>query len=128
LSSSYTVPRVDVRFGGIVTASSAPPYTVTTGFDANGDRRTNERPIGPDGKMIPPNSERGDDYFNIDLRISKLFRMGPTRRLELLWEMFNLTNAKNYGGYIGNQRSPDFGKPTYALPPFQGQLGVRFDF
>ncbi len=128
LSSSYAVPRIDVRLGGIVTASSAPPYNVTTGFDTNGDRRTNERPIGADGKMIPPNSARGDDYFNIDLRVSKLFRFAQTRRLELLWEMFNLTNAKNYGGHIGNQRSPDFGQPTYAVSPFQGQLGIRFDF
>jgi len=127
-SSSYTVPRIDVRLGGIVTASSAPPYNVITGVDSNGDRRTNERPIGADGKMIPPNSARGDDYFNVDLRISKLFRFAGTRRLELLWEMFNLTNAENYGGFIGNQRSPDFGKPTYALSPFQGQLAIRFDF
>jgi hypothetical protein len=127
-SFSYTVPRIDVRLGGIVTASSAPPYTVITGFDTNGDRRTNERPIGADGTMIPPNSERGDHYVNVDLRVSKLFRFAHSQRLELLWEMFNLTNAKNYGGYIGNQRSPDFGKPTYALSPFQGQLGIRFDF
>jgi hypothetical protein len=127
-SSAYTVPRIDVRLGSIVSASSAPPYTIITGFDTNGDRRTNERPLGADGRMIPPNSVRGDDYFNVDLRVSKLFRFGQTRRLEFVWEMFNLTNAENYGGYIGNQRSPDFGKPTYALSPFQGQLGVRFDF
>lgn len=104
-SSSYTVPRIDMRLGGIVTASSAPPYDVITGFDTNGDRRTNERPIGADGMMIPPNAERGDDYFNVNLRVSKLFRFAQTRRLELLWEMFNLSNAKNYGGYIGNQTS-----------------------
>jgi hypothetical protein len=76
---------------------------------------------------VPPNSARGDDYFNIDLRVSKLFRFG-NRRIELLWEMFNLTNRVNYGGFTGNQTSPNFGQPTYALSPFQGQLGVRVDF
>jgi len=126
-SSFYTVPRIDVRLGGIVTASSAPPYTVITGVDANRNRRVNDRPLDPNGNMVPPNSARGDDYFNIDLRVSKLFRFGD-RRLEVLWEMFNLANHVNYGGFTGTQTSPNFGRPTYALSPFQGQLGVRVDF
>jgi hypothetical protein len=42
--------------------------------------------------------------------------------------MFNLTNVTNYGGYDGNMRSSFFGQPRFALPPFQGQLGLRFDF
>ena len=42
--------------------------------------------------------------------------------------MFNLTNTTNYGGYDGNMRSTFFAQPRFALPPFQGQLGVRFDF
>jgi hypothetical protein len=126
-SSSYKVPRIDVLVGGIVTASSAPPYNVTTGRDDNNNRTTNDRPI-VDGKMIPPYSERGSNYFNIDLRLSKLVRLGQHRRLEVLWEMFNVTNRVNYGGYVGNQRSTNFGKPSYAMAPFQGQFGVRFDF
>jgi hypothetical protein len=127
-SSSYTVPKVDVRVGGIVSASSAPPYNVTTGVDSNGNRRTNERPLGPDGVMIEPFSARGDSYFNVDLRVSKLIRFGQMRQVEVLWEMFNLRNAVNYGGFIGNMRSPDFGRPSYAVSPFQGQLGIRVDF
>lgn len=128
LSGTYAVPRVDVRVGAIVTASSAPPYNIITGFDTNQNRRTNERPLDASGNMIPPYSARGDDYFNIDLRLSKLVRLGGARQIEVLWEMFNLTNHRNYGGPIGNMRSPDFGKPTYALSPFQGQFGIRFDF
>ncbi len=126
-SSSYTVPRIDVLVGGIVTASSAPPYNVTTGRDDNGNRTTNDRPV-VNGVMIPPYSERGSNYFNIDLRVSKVLRFGQHRRLEVLWEMFNVTNRVNYGGYVGNQRSTNFGKPSYALPPFQAQFGIRLDF
>ncbi len=126
-SSSYRVPRIDVLVGGIMTASSAPPYNVTTGRDDNNNRTTNDRPI-VDGKMIPPYSERGSNYFNIDLRLSKLIQFSQHRRLEILWEMFNVTNRVNYGGYVGNQRSTNFGKPSYALAPFQGQFGLRFDF
>jgi hypothetical protein len=42
--------------------------------------------------------------------------------------MFNLFNTENLGGYTGNRLSTLFGQPTFALPPFQGQLGLRFDF
>ncbi|MCA1563384.1 MAG: TonB-dependent receptor, partial [Acidobacteria bacterium] len=125
LSGVYMLPFA-IQLGAVMTASSAAPYTIITGFDSNGDRDVNERPI-VDGQMIPPNSARGDSYFDTDLRISKRFNV-RSRQLEILWEMFNLFNTKNFGGYQGNQRSVLFGQPTFALAPFQGQLGIRFDF
>jgi len=126
ISSVYRAP-FDIQLGTIITAMSAPPYNITTGVDSNGDRDINERPI-ENGTMIAPFSARGDSYFTIDLRTSRTFRLPGERRIELLWEMFNLTNTTNYGGYDGNMRSTFFGQPRFALPPFQGQLGVRFDF
>jgi hypothetical protein len=125
VSSVYRAP-FDIQLSTIVTAMSAPPYNITTGFDGNGDRTVNDRPI-ENGQMIPPFSARGDNYFTTDLRASKIFRFGE-RRLEVLWEMFNLFNTVNYGGYEGNMRAARFGQPRFALAPFQGQLGVRFDF
>ena len=125
LSGTYRLP-FDIQLGTIVTAMSAPPYNIITGVDTNGDRVVNERPV-VDGKMIAPFSARGDGYYSWDLRASKTVKLG-TRRLELLWEMFNLLNTVNYGGYQGNQRSVLFGKPSFALAPYQGQLGIRFDF
>jgi Carboxypeptidase regulatory-like domain/TonB dependent receptor len=126
ISSVYRMP-FDIQFGTIITAMSAPPYNVTTGVDSNGDRDINERPI-ENGTMIAPFSARGDNYFSTDLRISRAFRLGGQRRLEALFEMFNLTNTKNFGGYDGNMSSTFFGQPRFALPPFQGQLGLRLDF
>jgi hypothetical protein len=126
VSSVYRLP-FEIQLGAIVTAMSAPPYNITTGVDSNGDRDINERPI-ENGQMIAPFSARGDNYFSLDLRTSRSFRLGGERRLEILWEMFNLTNTKNLGGYDGNMRSSFFGQPRFALPPFQGQFGVRFDF
>ena len=126
VSSVYRLP-FDIQLGTIVTAMSAPPYNITTGVDSNGDRDINERPI-ENGTMIPPFSARGDNYFTIDLRTSRSFRLGGERRIEVLWEMFNVTNTENFGGYDGNMRSSFFGQPRFALPPFQGQLGVRVDF
>ena len=126
ISSVYRAP-FDIQLGTIITAMSAPPYNITTGVDSNGDRDINERPV-ENGTMIAPFSARGDSYFTIDLRTSRTFRLPGERRIELLWEMFNLTNTTNYGGYDGNMRSTFFAQPRFALPPFQGQLGVRFDF
>ena len=126
ISSVSRLP-FEIQFGTIISAMSAPPYNITTGVDSNGDRDINERPI-ENGSMIPPFSARGDNYFSIDLRTSRAFRLGDERRLEVLFEMFNLTNSKNLGGYDGNMRSSFFGQPRFALPPFQGQLGVRLDF
>jgi hypothetical protein len=50
--------------------------------------------------------------------------------LELLFEVFNLTNKANYGqNYNDNEGSPNFKKPINIItPPLQGQLGVRFRF
>jgi len=126
VSSVYRMP-LDIQFGTIITAMSAPPYNITTGVDSNGDRDVNERPL-ENGTMIGPFSARGDNYFSADLRISRTFRLGGERRLEALFEMFNLTNMANYGGYDGNLRSSFYGQPRFALPPFQGQLGIRLDF
>jgi hypothetical protein len=126
VSSVYRLP-FEIQLGTVLTAMSAPPYNITTGVDSNGDRDINERPI-ENGTMIPPFSARGDNYFSLDLRTSRSFGLGGNRRLEVLWEMFNLTNHTNYGGYDGNMRSSFFGQPRFALPPFQGQLGIRLDF
>ncbi len=126
VSGVYRLP-FDIQLGTIITAMSAPPYNIITGLDTNGDRDINERPI-ENGTMIPPFSARGDSYFTMDLRTSRSFRLPGERRIEVLWEMFNLTNTRNYGGYDGNMRSSFFGQPRFALPPFQGQLGVRLDF
>jgi len=42
---------------------------------------------------------RGRWYWNLDLRFSKTFRLGQTRRLSLFSEIYNATNRKNKVGY-----------------------------
>lgn len=117
-----------IQYGLIVSASSAAPYNITTGVDSNGDRDVNERPLDASGNMVPPFSGRGDGFFRTDLRVTKLFAISGTRKVEVLWEMFNLFNTDNFGNYDGNMRSTRFGQPRFAFAPFQGQLGLRVDF
>ena len=121
----YRLP-LDIHVGAVVTAASAPPYNIITGTDDNRDRNVNDRPI-VNGVRLPPNGGRGDRHVDTDLRLGRIVRVGG-RRLELMFEMFNLFNTVNYGNYIGNQKAVNFGQPTVALAPFQGQLGVRLNF
>lgn len=51
--------------------SSAPPYTITTGMDDNGDTVFNDRPAG-----VRRNSARGASQWNLNLRVSRTVNLG----------------------------------------------------
>jgi hypothetical protein len=107
----------------LVTAHSGLPYNETTGGDDNRDGQSNDRPVG-----VSRNSLRGSPYFDADVRLSKVLPLRRTR-LELMAEVFNVTNHANLTDYSGVQSRPTtFEQPASAGPPRQLQLGVRFDF
>jgi hypothetical protein len=117
----YTLPW-DLKLSGMLRYHSPFPYTRFIG-DANHDG--SQLDIAP-GDTV--NSKRGDNFFQLDLRISKDFLFGNNMGVEILAEMFNVTNAKN--GAVPDST----GRPTtYAGDPGQGeqrlvQLGARFHF
>ncbi len=51
--------------------SSAPPYTITTGLDDNGDTVFNDRAPG-----VGRNSARGAAQWNVNLRVTRSFSLG----------------------------------------------------
>jgi hypothetical protein len=118
----YTLPY-EFAVSSILTANSAPPYDHTTGTDDNLDFIRNDRPAG-----VAYNALRGDPYFQMDLRLSKKFSFGDTRKVEILWEMFNVFNTRNLSNFNGNERSSTFQRARAALIPFQAQLGLKFAF
>jgi outer membrane receptor protein involved in Fe transport len=94
---------------------------------------------GNDQHMLPPNTKLGDRFSQLNLRVSKFFNFGETRKLGLFFEAFNVFNTANFGREFQNVTgSSDFGKPInffgatgFSEPlgiPFQAQLGVRFTF
>jgi hypothetical protein len=110
---------------------SATPYNVITGFDDNHDGTTaNDIP----STAATQNSARGSDFSQFDLRLSKRFGLGGRAHVEAIAEMFNVFNATNPGGYVGNERSTSFGQPTTYAGDFQrgdsrvAQLGLRLEF
>jgi hypothetical protein len=76
------------------------------------------------------NGARGPGFFQFDARASYAFRFGA-RRLEVLVDMFNLTNRANFLNPTSNQASPQFLLLTNystSYTPRKVQLGARFQF
>jgi len=141
--------------GLMFSASSAPPYNVTTGFDDNGDTVSNDRPAG-----VSRNSERGASRWDLGARLGWGVNFGGERpasamsgpvvvrmggdgggggpsfpgasnkrfRLELYAQVFNVLNHANLVGFSGVQTSPFFGQPTASLPGRRVETGMRFSF
>jgi hypothetical protein len=73
------------------------------------------------------NSLEGPGYFNVDAGLMRNVRVGPNRRLQLRWEVFNVTNHPSYGLPSTNLLSRDFGKIRSTVSaPRQMQFGLKF--
>ena len=118
------------RVSPVFRYKSKTPYNVISGVDTNRDGLNYDLPAG----VTTLNSARGADFKQFDLRLSRYVTLKKDMRLEFIAEGFNVTNAKNPGGFIGNQTSSQFGKPQNYAGDFQRgeqrlfQLGVRFEF
>jgi hypothetical protein len=108
-----------VQVAGIYVYRSALPWSVTPrpGLDAD--------PFAD--RPEPRNSRRGDSLKHLDVRVSKIFRLGGRMRASLFWEVFNALNARNFTNYQGAE-SANFGRPVAALPMRRQQLGLRVEF
>jgi hypothetical protein len=83
------------------------------------------------------NPLRGQPFFQLDTRLTKVVKLGENRSLQFIAQAFNLTNRANYGNnYSGNISSSNFGKPTGFINPtatnlpraLYGEFGVHFTF
>jgi hypothetical protein len=137
-----------VQLAGVVQARSGLPWNVTTGADNNADQSINDRPDlavpGGDptdkatyatnftGRVgnLPRNANRGPDFVQVDLRLSKFVRI-QRYSFEGFVEAFNLLNRANLGLPNGTLTSSTFGRPTglaSGATPRQIELGFRFNF
>lgn len=87
---------------------------------------------------------RGDPFFQLDTRISKIIKIGERSNLELLTQLFNLTNRANFGNNFDgnvNDFSTNPAKNTFMQPigyinpsstviprAFSAEFGFRFSF
>ena len=117
----------------LVQFRSANPTTGTDliGQDVNLDGQANDRRF-VNGADVGRNQQKKDNqFFTLDLRASKLFKLSGQQSLEAIFEVFNLTNSENNivsqlaGGLLfdfsGTIRSG-------VGDPRQAQVGLRFRF
>ncbi|HEY8713600.1 MAG TPA: hypothetical protein VIM68_12065, partial [Thermoanaerobaculia bacterium] len=129
LSALYRAP-FGINLSGIARYRSATPYTDWAGADLNGDGYRFDLPAG----VAHVNTLRGASFSQVDVRVGKELNFFGNRGIELIGEVFNLFNAKNAGGFVGNRSSSAYRQPTFfAGDPGQGeqrlvQLGARVRF
>jgi len=132
-------------------ASSAPPYTVLTGLDTNGDLIFNDRPLD-----IGRNSRRASGQWNMNgfFTYSRAFgkptqmpggiSFGSERgaltatqgaastqgryRVSFNVQVQNITNHGNFGSYSGTITSPYFGLPQTVLGTRKIDVGMGISF
>ena len=116
-----------LHFGTSFTAGSGLPYTRTTGLDLFNSGFANARPVG-----VRRNTLQGPGYMELDLRWSHDFALsrkgdkGPL--LTFAADAFNAVNHVNYSQFIGNERSPFFGRAVSSLPARRLQFTLRLKF
>jgi hypothetical protein len=118
------------KLGAVLTASSGPPFDITTGYDADNDGVANDRPAG-----ITRNMGQGPGMVQLDLRFGKAFRVPrlanrdrTSRNLEFNFDAFNALNHTNLNDYVGIETSPFFGRANSALAARTIQLSCRYHF
>ena len=161
-SATLQLP-MDFRVAPIFIYRSALPVYLGEGVDLNHDGELNdlpERAVAFDGfdsngvalvKDIGPcetiNCGRGAAYSQMNLRVSRSFRIGGRMHLEAIGEVFNLFNAMNPANFertvsnvtqtvrlVGGEANPNYMQPSRFAGDFQqpeqrvGQIGFRFTF
>ena len=134
--TSTALRNLSARVG--VSGTSAPPLTIRTGTDDNGDLIFNDRPAG-----VGRNSARTTGQWNTSMNLAYAFTLGkktvtsgggvqimgspagltvnptaatttPRYRLNIMVNINNLWNQPAYSGYSGIITSPFFLQPTSA--------------
>jgi hypothetical protein len=145
-----------IGIGGILTLESGLPLSqrisgsLAAAVGATNSSSTN----GTGGSFVAPwvgfNTERQPGRKTFDIRASKDFEVGGNRRIQVLWEAFNLFNTENYSTFfdtaytvasssynaaagvatVNLARDTGFLRPRSASTNFWGprdmQLGFRF--
>jgi hypothetical protein len=145
VSGQALVPRTGgLNFSWVVRALSGSPFSLTNNTidpDRNGSQAEplpagDYTGVGADpytvkGYKSERNGAYGPGFLNADLRLGYRFGSGE-RRLELIADVFNVTNHVNFTPPSGNQGAPATflvltGYST-SYSPRKVQLGLRYQF
>lgn len=89
------------ELSSIITLQSPRPFTIFVGNDVNGDTNPVTDRVG----LSPRDSYRGDDLYDVDLRVSRMIHFNERTGVLLAFDAFNVFNRPNvdevtsvYGG------------------------------
>lgn len=136
---------VDLPYGfklsGIFEYRSGRPWTAEDAFLEDAYCPTGNCPpvrAVIDGQLVERNSSRNESIQKVDVRVSKLFRFGDERSVELFAEAFNLFDENSFAVAFGERQPTEFDGATpnaeFQIPdilvttPRQFQLGARLKF
>jgi hypothetical protein len=121
------------QLSAMMQAYSALPFNITSGVTTV--QGTTGRPT-VNGTFIDRNAGTADDFFSLNLRLSRSFRVARSVQLEAVAEAFNVTNRQNdltRNGNFGAGRYPGspaarYNEITAVADPrtFQFALRARF--
>ena len=151
-SASYTIPKIDVLVSGVVrsqpeallagTANTTAQWQVPNSVIIHGPRVISRRCLTATGNTVVPighNDQRiysGERRTQIDMRVAKVVRFGPTARVDVGVDLNNLLNT-NYATqfsstYIYNTdntpRPSGWGTPTGIYNPRFVRLNFTVNF
>jgi hypothetical protein len=151
LSGIVQLPA-DILASVIADFRSSLPMNPVSSVDINGDGYANDLPAGVSpysgcrglnldavnafrqSRNLPAVSEVSCPGFaNIDLRFSKTFQLAQSHALEVIAQLFNITNRANYNIPSNNITAGTFGQSTSLLPNInapsrQAEFAVRYRF
>jgi hypothetical protein len=118
----------------LVLKSDPTNYTATKAFTAAQLRAG----IG-DGSLqyLPFDFFEGNNFFQLDLRVSKTITIAERHKIEFICQMFNVSNRANFGNnYTTSIKSANFGLPSNFLSTsgtvvphaFVAEMGFRYHF
>lgn len=153
VASGAVILPFDINLSGVWSARSTMPFSALSGIDLNGDaantdyvpgttrnvfNRGNDeaamglvnawratRSLGP----LPASQIDTNEYYSIDLRMTKAFQVRSQQRVELIAQVFNVLNRTNLlQAWTTNALSPAFGTSVSASNMRQAEVAVRFTF
>jgi len=130
LLGTYLIPKVDVQFAA--TFQNNPGYVLPANFNMPVSQIVGlGRPLSNGAafvnyNLIVPNSTYGPRTTQLDLRMSKLFRMN-NKRVSINFDLANILNRNDILG-VTTTYGAAWQTPTTILDPRLFKIGAQFDF
>ena len=123
----------NLQLSGMLQSYSALPFNITSGLTTI--QGTAARPV-VNGAFIHRNAGIGSDFFTLNVRAGRTFRVNERAGVEAFVEVFNVTNRRNdltrntnFGtGAYPSSPSPPFGQVTAVGDPRTAQVALRLTF